>query len=106
MATNGVVSVRKNGQVVMKISVGTDGNNAAKVARAIRAMNRVPTIDEANKIASENEFGTGACRVVVTKNNLNKFTGKMELYKSKFHDPGFNPRWECGISDHVEIVDF
>ena len=27
------------------------------------------------------------------------------LYREKFSDPRFNPRWECGTAAYVEVVD-
>lgn len=105
MATQGMVSVRKNGRVVMKIVVGCNGYKAHAVAKTIRMMRRVPTKKEANNISYNVGFGGDLDKVIVTKSNAYRFTGQMGLYQSTFHKPEFNPRWKRGTVDYLEIVD-
>jgi hypothetical protein len=49
--TNGLVSVRVNGSVVLKIIAGSDGMNAVAVADAIKKMTKVPGPNEAYDLA-------------------------------------------------------
>jgi len=105
----GVVSVRSNGQVVMKFVAGMNGNKAEQLAEVIRARKTVPfDVNLAYDVARVLGFGSEACLVVMTADAV-AFRGEGELsplYRDKFSDPEFNPRWECGLADHVEVVDF
>lgn len=107
MATQGIVSVREHGEVVMKVVAGTDGYNAQKVAT--RLQREWPVSPEtAYDIAVQEVFGTVHDLVVLTLGKA-LFKGDEEIhprYHETFSDPQFNPRWEQGIADYVEVVDF
>jgi hypothetical protein len=106
MATQGLVTVLKDGKVRMKIVAGTNGSKAAVVARAIKDLRRVPTLKEAYQLAAEHNFGTRQDLIVINQKRA-KYEGSEPLpprYRSTFNSPVFNPRWKYGIADHVEVV--
>lgn len=106
--TQGMVVVRKDGKVVMKIVVRCEGMRTNNVCKDIRKRWPV-TIDEAYNIALANGFGSKDCLVVVTDSDIRYDGGADEelfkKYKKNFEDPNFNPRWECGFVDHLAIMD-
>ncbi len=113
MGTLGLVTVRKDGEVIMKVAAGQDGNKAPALAAFIRA-NWPLTIDQVHAEALRLPFGNTRTLVTITRGEYryNKWTHGREyfitgcpLYDSTFDDPEFNPRWEQGISDYTEIVD-
>jgi len=116
MATLGLVSVVKDGKVVFKCVAGMDGMAARKVAAKIR---KLPfdhlTVKLLYQLCIDMRFGHKETLVVQSENE-NYCDESIacdprpedDLYenKDKFKDPKFNPRWECGLSDHVSIVKF
>jgi hypothetical protein len=107
MATQGLVTVRQNGTVKLKIVAGSDGYNAKRVATAIRKLGRVPTLTEAWTIASQNSFGDrDDDLVVMDERNVRTCAHPIpRLYRKTFRQPEFNPRWQRGTADHIEVVD-
>lgn len=106
MATQGIVSVRERDEVVMKVVAGSDGYNAPQVAARLQQEWPIDA-ERAYDIAVEEVFGTTHNLVVLTLGKA-VFKGDEELdprYAATFSDPNFNPRWEQGIADYVEIVD-
>lgn len=104
--TQGLVTVQKNGKVVMKIVAGNDGQQAKVVAKAIRK--RWPVdIDAAYRLALSKGFGSVQSLVVITGSH-HRYDGDDKLgplYRRTFNQPKFNPRWAAGIADCTEIVD-
>lgn len=106
MATQGIVSVREDKEVVMKVVAGINGYNAPKVAKELKSRWPV-TPQEAYDIAISNNFGVIEDLVVVTLGE-NFFKEDEDLdprYQETFKNPNFNPRWERGTAAYVEIVD-
>lgn len=107
MATQGMVSVVSNGSVMMKIIAGTDGYNASKLADWLR-IHPEASADEVFEYSLSIEFGSRSCLVIQTspdKYVMNSDSDDLpELYKTKFSDPEFNPRWEIGSVDHLVII--
>ena len=106
MATQGIVSVREHDEVIMKVVAGSDGYNASKVATKLRGEWPV-SAERAYDIAIQEVFGSVHDLVVQTIGE-DLYKGDDELnprYRTTFADPNFNPRWEHGTADHVEIVD-
>ena len=118
--TNGIVSIRKDGQMLYKIVVGHDGMNAPKVAERIRNLACIPTVDELRTICSEEDFGCLDCLIILEHDpdNWNKpklHAGKdvdwdddnpeYQRYFDTFHVAQFNPRWKYGTAPHVEVID-
>lgn len=105
--TQGLVSIRKDGKVVMKIVAGNDGMNAKALADKIKHLGVVPTPTIAMVMARQCGFGSTNTLVVVEK-SATHYDGDGEpgpLYLETFHLPNFNPRWEQGTADFTEIVD-
>ncbi len=110
MGTQAIISIRKNGNMEMKIIAGINGANASAVAKAIRKLGEVPTLNKAYDIAVENEFGVEESLVVMTALDHLFKDGDLsdelsDRYYKTFDNPNFNPRWEQGFADYVEIVD-
>lgn len=112
MGTIGLVSVRRNGNVVMKLVAGMDGQTAKNVANRICEMG-IDDIDAVYAMAIEESFGHTGTLVVYTANDFRadaeecceSFEALGSLYHDNLLDPYFCPRWECGLSDHKVVVD-
>lgn len=109
MATQGIVSVRENGQVVFKVIAGCDGYNAVKLARRIEEEN-LRDIDAIYSAALDVDFGESCCLVVMDQVRArydDEPDALLPLYRKTFSNPRFNPRWESGLveDDCVAIVD-
>jgi len=105
--THGLISVTVNNQVVMKLIVGCNGYNFKKVVKQLKEEWPV-SLERAYEIASVNYFGSVDCLVVIDENSVIYKGDDMlsPLYRETFADPNFNPRWECGLTDEFEIVEF
>lgn len=100
----GLVSVLKDGQVVLKIITSYHGERARAVAKTIRKMKRVPTMKEARHIAENAGFGNRNVRVVITKGNLHLFEQGWNFYSTSFHDPWYNPLGNKYYEAYFEVV--
>lgn len=109
MATQGIVTVIVGDKVIAKAVAGSDGYNAEFLAAEIKR-NHLVNPDEILSAAKRVQFGDKE-DLVVQGPDANLFEGDEDLGglyfdRTKFEDPRFNPRWECGLADHVEIVNF
>jgi hypothetical protein len=109
MATQGVVSVVVGDKTVVKAVAGSDGYNANLLVEEIRRGHLVTPEDVLNA-AKRVGFGHES-DLVVQGPDENLFEGDEDLAglyldRSKFLDPRFNPRWNHGTADHVEVVEF
>jgi hypothetical protein len=119
--TNGIVSIRKDGQMLYKVVVGHDGQNASKVASRVRSLARIPTVEELATICAEEDFGCNDCLIILENDpeNWNRpkiLKGKevdwdddnpeYQRYYDTFHVAEFNPRWKFGIAPYVEVIDY
>lgn len=120
--TQGIVSIRKNGQMVYKIITGHDGMHAPEVARAIKERNLVPkdlpTIEDLQDLCDHFGFGCRGC-LIILEADANNFSRPIahvgpdcllegedrERYFDTFRVAQFNPRWKYGTADYVEVVD-
>ncbi len=105
--TQGLITIRSGGKVVMKIVAGCDGNNAQKVADQLRDSWPV-SIENAYKIALNNGLGDKDCLVIITDSDIKYEGGKNEIhsrYRETFQQPEFNPRWDHGTADFIIVVD-
>ncbi len=104
MATNGIISITKENRVIFKCVAGCDGYNAKQTAKAIKKSDNY-TLSNIYDICMDNGFGCKNCLVVQSEDDYIAIDGELDnLYTEKFSDPKFNPRWECGIASHVEII--
>ena len=114
MATQGIVSVLDvDGQTVLyKIIAGSDGYNAAFVAEWVKAQTAPLTMLMLYEGARKLHFGTEDNLVIQDAVGSLLYNGDGgigehgTLYRddTKFRDPKFNPRWDIGIADYVELV--
>jgi hypothetical protein len=102
--TNGIIAVVKDGKVLLKIVAGCNGYNAEKLFFLLR---EDTTAEEAYDLAQNVGLGCTECLVVQTPEG-NLFKGNDELnhlYKKKFQDPRFNPRWKLGSCHLTHIIE-
>lgn len=103
MATQGMITLTRNGQVVLKVVVGCNGGEVKKASDAIRELHpsKINDLELIYDSMIESEFGCENCLVVA---NGNRIFSKGEdpdvlekgLYRKKFTEPEFNPRWVSG----------
>ena len=106
MATNGVISIVKDGKVQFKCVAGCNGMEARKTADILRHLKN-PTIEQVYKICLDNDFGCKFCTVVQSENEFRQRDMEdelPELYLQKFNTTDFNPRWAIGTADHMEVI--
>jgi hypothetical protein len=107
MATNGLVTIRSGGKVVMKVVAGCNGNFAAEVAKRLSAAWPV-SAEKACEIARAAGFGCSGCLIVQTESDI-LLDGRREylppIYGETFQKAEFNPRWYNGTAEFGEIVD-
>jgi hypothetical protein len=108
MATQGVLSVVRNGRVAVKVVCGSDGNNVPALARLIRAVPDM-TPEEIYAHAQVMHLGSMGSLVVMTPDRaITNADGGVDelgpLYRETFDLPQFNPRWANGTAEYVEVV--
>ncbi len=106
MATQGLITVRSGGQVVMKVVTGSDGYNAQILSDLIKA--RWPlSPEDAYQLALSAGFGSSASLVVLTEDSeCHQCDDDLSpLYRDTFYQPRFNPRWRNGTADHIIVID-
>lgn len=107
MATQGIVSMVRDGEVVLKFVAGCDGMKAEHLANILRVGGVVPSLEQAYELATAVGFGSTDSLVVLDPTDY-LYKGYDEvgrLYRSTFNDPNFNPRWKRGTADYTEVVD-
>ena len=107
MATQGLLSITRAGKVVAKIVTGCDGRNIVPLAESLRK-NPTTDPDELLKRCREHDLG-GNSLIVQSSSDGWLCDGDTEevpeLYKAKFHEPRFNPRWPNGTAEYTEVVE-
>ncbi len=107
--TQGIVSVvNKAGSTLRKIIVGDNGMNAEDLAKAIGRATRPLSAEHLYAMALEADFGCEDCLVVQDRER--DFHGPVieelpAVYREKFDDPRWNPRWRHGTADHTVVVE-
>jgi len=105
--TQGLVTIVDDKEnTLFKIVVGSNGFNARKLAEFI-IKEKVIEFSELDVAAEAVGFGSKSDRVVMMTPTkvISPVDAKLdELYSKTFSDPEFNPRWECGIAEHVVIM--
>lgn len=106
MGTQGVVSLVRDGQVIVKAVCGCGGYRAEDLAREIitHGISTAPLVyDAARKI----EFGCIDCLTVMDGYGAIFYGAQPEppdRYIETLQDPQFNPRWELGTVGCLFIV--
>jgi hypothetical protein len=118
MATQGLLSITRAGKVVAKIVTGCDGQNIVPLAASLRK-NPTTDPDELLKRCREHDLG-GNSLIVQSSPDSWRCDGESspdgwrcdsdteevpELYKAKFYEPRFNPRWLNGTAEYTEVVE-
>jgi hypothetical protein len=108
MATQGIVSVTKNGKTIIKAVAGCNGFQAAALTAAIKERHKAGeeiTAGWVEGVAREVRFGCDDCLVVVSESGwCGALDNLSPLYRQTFSDPRFNPRWRHGTADHVRVI--
>jgi hypothetical protein len=129
MATQGIVSIVKDGRVVMKVVAGCDGYYAPNLAAKLRERHaRGETLLPPAVYAMALDIGLGCedCLVVqcvtdgtlqivaakeirenlaaVKQSEIEDMPGALYWDLEKFMDSKFNPRWRHGSAAHMEMV--
>jgi len=108
MATQGILSIVRNNKVVAKIVAGSDGYNIPALAKSLR---KNPTVDPDELMERAREHGLSGNSLIVQSSPDDwicdgEDTDELpELYRDKFFDPRFNPRWAAGTAEYMEIVE-
>lgn len=100
MATQGLVTVMKDGKVICKIVAGDNGYFAPQLAESIRQS--WPLLaGEIYNVARRVGFGCERCLVVMSETKVvRRFDEQLHRrYRRTFDQPAFNPRWEHGTVD-------
>lgn len=106
MATQGLLSIVRDGRTLWKIITGSDGYNIPRVAYNFAVSGIPDDIDAVYVIVvelfrpssslfvlGESEWRGGNCDEVPY------------MYGETFHRPEFNPRWRYGTADYAMILD-
>lgn len=117
MATQRLLSiVSKEGKVLVKIVVGCEGYNIPKLKKLLRKEKALLdfTVEDFINAAEESGCGCNNCLSIITPHqvylsdegdfNNDELPEDYKLYRETFNDPKFNPRWEQGTADYVEIL--
>lgn len=104
--TQGMITVKKGNKVLMKIIIGCNGMKVKTVAEEMRK-NWPLSAKGAYDLAVRNGLDDTESLVVVTESEIH-YEGSDDispLYRTTFQQPKFNPRWECGIVECLEIIE-
>ena len=104
--TQGIVTVVKDGKVIIKIITGSDGKKAAKLAKRIEKDSTLKSAKDLYALAIKIGFGGEDSLVVLTETKTFHKTGERinRRYRQTFNQPEFNPRWKEGTAEHVKVV--
>lgn len=107
MGTQGLVSViDQKGRTLLKVVAGCNGDKAGQLGEVLRRMEGRMTLHRVLQEAMIVGFGCRRCRVAMDGEEIltdaDDEPGK--LYRMKFNDPEFNPRWEHGTADYCVVV--
>lgn len=107
MATQGILSIVINGQVVAKAVTGYDGYEMPNIADDVKK-NGVTTAQGLLDLCRKH----GLCgESLIVQSSPTEWLGDCgedelpELYVNKFSEPNFNPRWKYGTAEYTEVVD-
>ena len=112
MATQGLISIVKDGRVIFKCIAGSDGY---RIDSAVEAIKKIPfenlTINKLFETCKNIGFGDHEVDLVIQTERENRFGGDEDFalgyYDTrKFHNPEFNPRLECGLADFTQIINY
>lgn len=112
--TQGMITIisRATKQVLTKIVVGDNGMLINNVIKDIKAKKVEPNnLQKFYELAKQNRFGCKDCLVIMDKNH-EMFLGEDgdeeldERYRNTFNKPKFNPRWDCGEVEYLEMLEY
>jgi hypothetical protein len=112
MATQGIVSITNNGQMMFKVVAGSSGYNAARFAEWAKTHPGTFSNQVIYNAALKLSFGDKADLVVQASDGSFTYdkseiveVGELYCDYNLFLNPRFNPRWEIGQADYIEVVD-
>jgi hypothetical protein len=98
MATQGLVSVVRDGKVVLKVITGCDGYNARLLANEL-VRGKCLDLEYVYNLALAMNFGGRISLVVMNADDVLSEDEVSSLYRETFDNPRFNPRWASGMID-------
>jgi hypothetical protein len=108
MATQGILSVVRNGKVIVKVVAGSDGYHMPALAKIVREM-KLSDVDSVYDEAEKLNIGScGSLFVIERETFRTNSDDENELpagYRKTFDDPKWNPRWDDGTAEYVEVVE-
>jgi len=108
MSTNGMISIVKNGETIVKVIAGCDGYNAESATQEIIEYIAMggEDLEDIYEIAVEKKFGCKDCLTVLgKKRSLCKgYSSEPISYRETFDDPQFNPRNKDGSVEYLFII--
>ena len=103
MATQGLVSIVVDGEVTAKIVAGCNGYEAEPLCE--RLMKEADLSHaKLREYATECGLGCGDCLVIQGIFGDDSEGDLGPLYREKFHDPEFNPRWKHGTAAYRYVI--
>jgi hypothetical protein len=112
MGTQGMITLVRKSEVVRKIVVGCSGMEVPLMAAELR---KNPTDDPAALVRMAGEFGVGCDGCLVVQTAPASFVlpdgfafeqddKDFHRWRDTFTNPKFNPRWDNGTVEYLEIV--
>lgn len=108
MATQGLLSITVNGQVVAKAVTDCDGYEMPNIAEDVKK-NEVTTAQGLYELCLKHGLGGES---LIVQSSPTEWLGDYDeeelpdLYMQNFNAPNFNPRWKYGTAEYTEIVDY
>lgn len=110
MATNRILTLTVGGKVIIKVIAGSVGPDAAAFvtyARETYTQQFLPSLHEIYAAATSYGFGEADNLVVMNGLEVYHRTGEElgPLYREKFSEPRFNPRFNVEMADHIDVIE-
>lgn len=112
MATNGLVSIVKDGKTLMKVTAGFNGYEAPVLRALIESnLEKATSPSEVFLMAQQVGFGCKECLVLMYDDGKTCLYDESELFESEmktlatnFDNPYWNGRSTTGYADYIEII--
>lgn len=110
MATQGLLSIIEDGQVICKLVCGCNGYNIQLLVEELRKSN--VSAEDVYNLAKELDVGCDSCLIVMSKKDSSYNTNYSkecidcvpESYFEMYNHPHFNPRWKNGTAGFSIVI--
>lgn len=104
MSTQGLLTLTRNGEVILKAVCGCNGFNVGALAEKVEGLD-ILVVNEVYRAAKEVRFGCPACLVVFDEDEKRSQDDEgLDLYRETFSQPRFNPRWRRGDGAETMVI--